>query len=113
VNPIKYNENDEDPNSENSDPTSQFRKKKRIYKGKGRNGQSYQLNRIFRKEAKKNFPAFEVRVDLNRLSLESFVREFGVFDLVHFSLPVKFLQLLTDVPLLMEKGFVFVWVEQG
>ena len=54
-----------------------------------------------------------MRVDLNRLSLESFVREFGVFDLVHFSLPIKFLQLLTDVPLLMEKGFVFVWVEQG
>jgi N6-adenosine-specific RNA methylase IME4 len=34
-----------------------------------------------------------------------------VFDLIHFSLPIKYLQLFPDVPLLMEKGFIFVWVD--
>ena len=104
---IKYTENDEDLISGESLPAQ---KKKRIYKSRNRNKQPYQLNRIFRKEAKKNFPSFSVNADLNALSLTSFAKEFGVFDLIHFSLPLKLLHLLTDVPQLMEKGFIFVWV---
>jgi hypothetical protein len=71
------------------------------------------LNRIFRKEAKRHFATFTLDVDLNKASFANFVKDFGTFDLIHFSLPISYLYLFPEIVNIIEKGFIFVWVEQG
>lgn len=97
ANTRKYNDSYDDLDDYESEQTEKISKKKKkgnkIYKQRNRNNKPYSLNRIFRKEVKRNFPTFTVDVDLNKLSLTSFHREFGAFDLIHFSCPISYLHL--------------------
>lgn len=117
LNPFKnYNENDEDFDEEESyQEDKSSKKKKKISKSsRSRSGNKpYSLNRIFRKEAKRHFSTFSLDLDFNKISFASFSKEFGMFDLIHFSLPISYLNLFPEMVNIIEKGFIFVWVEQG
>lgn len=74
---------------------------------------SYSLNRIFRKTKKIEFPSIKLEGDLFRISIQNFVKSFQHFDIVHCSLPIEVLVQLPTLKSLIQKGFVFIWVERA
>lgn len=47
------------------------------------------------------------------VSMQNFVNEFGHFDIVHMSLPIDMLIKMPQLKSLIQKGFMFIWVERG
>lgn len=45
--------------------------------------------------------------------MQNFISRFKSFDLIHCSLPLDMLIRLPSIGSLINKGFIFIWVEKG
>ena len=54
-----------------------------------------------------------LEANLPAISTSNFVNEFGFFDIVHLSLPIDMLIKMPQLKNLIQKGFMFIWVERG
>ena len=54
-----------------------------------------------------------LEANLPAISTSNSVNEFGFFDIVHLSLPIDMLIKMPQLKNLIQKGFMFIWVERG
>ena len=54
-----------------------------------------------------------LEANLFTISTQNFVKEFGHFDIAHLSVPIEMLIKIPQLKNLIQKGFMFIWVERG
>lgn len=90
--------------SDNEDPEYYEGRKRR-----GTNDKDYQINRIFRKTQKFNYPSALIDCNITKISFPLLAEKFGTFDVVHCSLPLDMLVKLPEISCLIPRGFLFIW----